>query len=82
MEFNGVDVGDRWQQLSDVAEQHVHDQELVFASLHYLIALSATNSPGATEFTNTLSKWRQTDGSQGLNCANRANRNDLIAQFS
>lgn len=37
----GVDGGDRWRELADIARRHRRDTTLVFASLHYLLALLA-----------------------------------------
>ncbi|WP_204324926.1 hypothetical protein, partial [Stenotrophomonas maltophilia] len=37
----GVDGGDRWRELADIARRHRRDTTLVFASLHYLLALVA-----------------------------------------
>lgn len=42
LEGAGVDVGDRWTELADKAAHRVEDMALVFAALHYLIALIAT----------------------------------------
>jgi hypothetical protein len=39
LELAGVDVGDRWEELADIAERRVADRRLVFADLHYLIGL-------------------------------------------
>jgi tetratricopeptide (TPR) repeat protein len=35
----GVDVGERWQELADIAARRTDDRRLVFADLHYLLAL-------------------------------------------
>ena len=39
LEIEGVDVGRRWEELADIAQRRVDDGTLVFASLHYLMAL-------------------------------------------
>lgn len=39
LELEGVDVGDRWIELADLAARRVADRRLVFADLHYLLAL-------------------------------------------
>ena len=39
LELEGVDVGDRWSELADIASRRVTDGQLVFADLHYLLAL-------------------------------------------
>jgi tetratricopeptide (TPR) repeat protein len=39
LELLGHDVGDRWEELADIAERRATDRRLVFADLHYLLAL-------------------------------------------
>lgn len=39
LELRGVDVGARWQEMADKASRRVADGCLVFADLHYLLAL-------------------------------------------
>lgn len=40
LELYGMEVGpERWAQLADLAEKHMDDHELIFVSLHYLMAL-------------------------------------------
>jgi tetratricopeptide (TPR) repeat protein len=41
LEIDGVVVGSRWDELADIAERRIADRTLVFADLHYLIALAA-----------------------------------------
>ncbi len=38
LEFEGVDVGDRWQELSDLASTRTDDNCVAFADLHYMMA--------------------------------------------
>ncbi|MEM8823891.1 MAG: tetratricopeptide repeat protein [Pseudomonadota bacterium] len=40
LELEGVDVGDRWCELADLAEARTEDGCLIFADLHYLLALT------------------------------------------
>jgi len=40
LELEGVDVGTRWQELADLAEQRIEDASVVFADLHYMLALT------------------------------------------
>ena len=40
LELEGVDVGDRWAELADIAERRTEDGCLVFADLHYMLALT------------------------------------------
>ncbi|MBL4785503.1 MAG: tetratricopeptide repeat protein [Cohaesibacteraceae bacterium] len=39
LELNGVDVGNRWEELSALSEHRVDEGCLVFADLHYLMSL-------------------------------------------
>ncbi len=39
LELEGVYIGNRWEELADLAEKRVRDTTLVFADLHYLLAL-------------------------------------------
>jgi hypothetical protein len=41
--LDGVAVGDRWAELADLAETRLTDSCLVFADLHYLLALTGAN---------------------------------------
>ena len=40
LEFQGVDVGDRWKDLADVAESRLGDHVLAFTEMHYMMALA------------------------------------------
>lgn len=40
LEFAGVEVGHRWHELGDLAADRVEDRMLVFADLHYALALA------------------------------------------
>lgn len=39
LEYEGVDVGKRWEGIADRAERRANDGRLVFADLHYVLAL-------------------------------------------
>jgi hypothetical protein len=39
LELEGVDVGDRWNELADLSENRAADGCLAFADLHYMLAL-------------------------------------------
>jgi len=39
LELEGVAVGDRWEELADLSERRTDDGCLIFADLHYLLAL-------------------------------------------
>jgi tetratricopeptide (TPR) repeat protein len=41
LELNGVDVGNRWEELAEQSLRHVGDKKLVFADAHYAMALEA-----------------------------------------
>jgi tetratricopeptide (TPR) repeat protein len=43
LELEGVSVGDRWAELADLSENRVTDGCLVFADLHYMLALTGDN---------------------------------------
>ena len=40
LDYQGVDVGDRWSGLADVAERHSGDTILAFADAHFMMALA------------------------------------------
>ena len=55
LEFAGVDVGDRWEELAGRAEGRVHDGCLVFADLHYALSLlGAGHADGAETIAHGL----------------------------
>ena len=39
LELEGYSVGDRWEELADKAEARLKDRALIFADLHYMLAL-------------------------------------------
>jgi hypothetical protein len=39
LELDGHDVGERWDELADKAEARLDDRSLIFADLHYMLAL-------------------------------------------
>jgi len=43
LELEGIDVGDRWQELAEISATRTEDGCLIFADLHYLLALTADN---------------------------------------
>ncbi|MCV6585033.1 MAG: tetratricopeptide repeat protein, partial [Marinibacterium sp.] len=47
LELEGVDVGDRWEELAELSEQRTQDGCLIFADLHYLLALTGDNRSDA-----------------------------------
>lgn len=65
LEASGLDVGQRWEPLAAMAERHVQDTELVFASLHHLMPLLRVGSAAADQLLATLRRWAATDTTQG-----------------
>lgn len=51
LELDGVDVGARWEELALIAEGRVNDRRLVFADLHYMLALLGA---GRTDAAGTV----------------------------
>lgn len=47
LELEGVDVGHRWAELADISERRTEDACLLFADLHYLLALVGGNRDAA-----------------------------------
>ena len=47
LELDGVDVGARWEELADLAEARTEDGCVVFADLHYMLALTGADRTGA-----------------------------------
>ena len=55
LEYAGVDVGTRWEELAARAENRVGDGRLVFADLHYAVSLlGAGRTDGAETIARTL----------------------------
>ena len=49
LELEGVNVGNRWTELAELAETRTADGCLVFADLHYMLALMGDNRADAVE---------------------------------
>lgn len=47
LELEGIDVGDRWEELADFSMERTEDGCLIFADLHYLLALIGGNREDA-----------------------------------
>lgn len=47
LELEGVDVGHRWEELADFSEKRTEDGCLIFADLHYMLALVGDNRDDA-----------------------------------
>ena len=69
LEFAGLDVGDRWHALTEIAGEHTKDKELLFASLHYLIPLALKNPEQANTLLDTIRQWASMSTDQGQLCA-------------
>lgn len=55
LDYAGVDVGQRWEELAAKAEARVHDGRLVFADLHYALSLlGAGRHDGAETIARSL----------------------------
>lgn len=48
LELDGVNVGDRWDELAEFSANRTEDGCLIFADLHYLMALTGERKPEAT----------------------------------
>ncbi|WP_338469186.1 hypothetical protein ROLI_030620 [Roseobacter fucihabitans] len=49
LELEGVDVGPRWEELADLAQNRTDDGCVVFADLHYMLALAGAQRPEAQD---------------------------------
>jgi hypothetical protein len=61
LEQDGVDVGDRWEALHEIAHGRRADTTYVFASLHYLLALIAMDDREAAGELVSAMRQRQGD---------------------
>jgi len=61
LELMGYDVGDRWAEMGDIAARRVTDRQLVFADLHYLLALLRS---GRGQASNSLMAALVGDGAK------------------
>jgi hypothetical protein len=63
LEIEGVDVGDRWDELADLAENRATDGCLAFADLHYLLSLiGGEREAAAATLVARMAAARPTDG--------------------
>jgi tetratricopeptide (TPR) repeat protein len=49
LDLEGIDIGPRWEELADFSEARVEDGCLVFADLHYLLALTGADRGDARD---------------------------------
>lgn len=65
LEMLGLDVGDRWQQLVPF-QRRTADTELIFCTLHYLLAPARLGDKAAiADALAYLDQWRDEDSTQG-----------------
>ena len=58
LEQEGVDVGNRWEELAARSQAHIDDHLLVFGDMHYLMALSAAGrADDAARLLESLSRY-------------------------
>jgi tetratricopeptide (TPR) repeat protein len=63
LEQEGVDVGQRWEELGARSQTHLDDHLLTFGDVHYLIALAAASRPEDTAgMVASLSHYAQDSG--------------------
>lgn len=66
LEMHGQDVGDRWLTLSEIARRHTDDEDLIFVTLHYLMALVSTGDrDGTAAMMKTIQGWADKGTTQG-----------------
>ncbi|MEO9862934.1 MAG: tetratricopeptide repeat protein [Yoonia sp.] len=69
LELDGVNVGDRWEELADLSANRTEDGCLIFADLHYMLALVGDNRE--TEITTLLGRLHR-DASESKNDMQKA----------
>lgn len=79
LDYAGVDVGGRWEELAEKAEGRVHDGRLVFADLHYTLSLLGAGRHDAAE---TIARQLVDDAQAHRSVERRvAARNGAFAAF-
>lgn len=84
LELDGHEVGKRWEELADKAEARLDDRSLVFADLHYMLALlGAGRTRAATSLARSIAREPASFSSQ-TSVAERAGRGiaDGLVHFS
>ncbi len=70
LEMFGIDVGSRWTALAEVSKKHLQDKDLIFVSLHYLMALIAGGDKAAAEqMIEGMRAWARLDETQARICS-------------
>jgi tetratricopeptide (TPR) repeat protein len=57
LELAGVEVGSRWQELAERSAAHLGDHMLVFADVHYAMALAAVDRDGAARMLQSSRRF-------------------------
>ena len=66
LEMSGLNVGDRWAPLQELSKNRVQDDELVFSSLHYLIAPAILGDAKTVKAgLDNFHQWSNAKTSQG-----------------
>lgn len=66
LEIDGVNVGDRWTELADLAEKRSDDGCLTFADMHYMLALVGETRPDAAlRLSATVAKGSKIEDDTG-----------------
>jgi hypothetical protein len=74
LELHGHDVGARWEELADKAEARITDRSLIFADLHYMLALiGGGRREAAGRLARSIAEVPASVGAQNL-IAQRAGR--------
>lgn len=69
LDMAGVDTGQRWQYLAEMTANRIEDDELVFCSLHYLMAPAVLQDHAAVDHAlSKFTQWSQQATSQGQVC--------------
>jgi tetratricopeptide (TPR) repeat protein len=67
LELEGMDVAKRWVELADLSENRTDDGCVVFADLHYMLALAGANRPDAkAEMTARFARDAVQNGDMAL----------------
>jgi len=65
LELAGVDVGDRWEELADLAEGRLDDHMLPFTDAHFMLALiGAKRLDAARSYIASLKRFAASSGSE------------------
>ncbi len=69
MELEGINVGNRWEELADLSENRTADGCLIFADLHYMLALVGGDRDAAIKSMMTRMNADANDASNDINQA-------------